>query len=262
MTLVEGPRSRSPSRRATWRTASRTASSTRTRASSPSSSPRQRQLAEPLAASTTDPFSAAFVLPRPSSCRARRLHALVFRNRYIGRGMREDIIVHNFADEPAFCAMELDVGCDFADLFEVKEGRVEKIGDLSVQSAASASRSRTGAAVLRVATSTSRSRRSSRRPARVRGDRPTRRRLETCIQLTPVIDDEEITPRYLCGEPVERTTPVERLVEWRRRLPRRRATTTSSACCSTARPRTSPRCASSIPSTPTAPLSRPARRGS
>ena len=31
------------------------------------------------------------------------------------------------------------------------------------------------------------------------------------MQVTPVIDDQEITPRYLCGQPVERSTPVERL---------------------------------------------------
>src|SRR3974390_385507 len=46
---------------------------------------------EPLAATRTDPFSAAFVLqdqPRPGIADS---HLMVFRNRYIGRGMREDL---------------------------------------------------------------------------------------------------------------------------------------------------------------------------
>jgi glycogen debranching enzyme len=42
----------------------------------------------------------------------------------------------------------------------------------------------------------------------------------TCVQLTPVIDDEDVTPRHLCGHPVERSTPSNRLKQWRRNLPR------------------------------------------
>ena len=39
------------------------------------------------------------------------------------------------------------------------------------------------------------------------------------MQLTPLIDDEPVTPRYLCGHPVERSTPATRLEAWRRGLP-------------------------------------------
>ena len=55
---------------------------------------------------------------------------MIFRNRYVGRGMREDIRSRNYGQEPAFCSLELSVAADFADLFEVKEGRVEKVGEL------------------------------------------------------------------------------------------------------------------------------------
>jgi glycogen debranching enzyme len=41
----------------------------------------------------------------------------------------------------------------------------------------------------------------------------------TCFQVTPIIEDDEITPRYLCGHPVERATPAERLQKWRREVP-------------------------------------------
>ena len=48
---------------------------------------------------------------------------MVFRSRYVGQGMREDIVIRNFGDEPTFCSVELFVDSDFADLFAVKEGR-------------------------------------------------------------------------------------------------------------------------------------------
>src|SRR4030081_1520308 len=89
------------------------------------------QWPEPLAATTLDPFSAAFVLrdqPRAGEADSR---LMVFRNRYVGRGMREDITVRNYGPEPAFCALEFLIDADFADLFEVKESRIEKVGDLS-----------------------------------------------------------------------------------------------------------------------------------
>ena len=57
-------------------------------------------------------------------------HLVLFRRRYVGRGMREDIEIENFGEEAAFCSIELLVDADFADLFEVKEGRVHKQGKL------------------------------------------------------------------------------------------------------------------------------------
>ena len=48
---------------------------------------------------------------------------------------------------------------------------------------------------------------------------PARGEWRACLQLNPVIDGEHIEPRYRCGEPVERATPVERLRKWRRDVP-------------------------------------------
>src|SRR5438874_2634122 len=51
---------------------------------------------EPLAATAPDPFSGVFVLRgRPSQGRADS-HLVVFRRRYVGRGMREDVEIENF----------------------------------------------------------------------------------------------------------------------------------------------------------------------
>jgi glycogen debranching enzyme len=176
---------------------------------------------EALAATTPDPFSGVYVLrDHPKAGRADS-NLMVFRHRYVGRGMREDIVVHNFSEEPAFCSIELLLGSDFADLFEVKEGRVEKLGDLSVHSSGSRLTFEYKRGGFRRASHVDFSvePRISEATASYEVIVPARGDWTTCIQLTPVIDGQEITPRYLCGQSVERTTPVERLVEWRRRLP-------------------------------------------
>ena len=66
---------------------------------------------EPLAAVTDDPFSATFVsrcLPAPGRADST---LMVFRSRYVGQGMREDLTIRNFADEAALCTVEVFVGC-------------------------------------------------------------------------------------------------------------------------------------------------------
>lgn len=177
---------------------------------------------EPLAATTVDPFSAVFVLrdlPRRGKADS---HLVAYRRRYVGRGMRENLLIENFGEEPAFCAIELSIGADFADLFEVKEGRVEKkTGEYDVE---------TGESGLTFTYQRGPFRRAAKVelsiPPRFLATTaawevivPPRGSWSTCIQVTPVVDDEPITPRYQCGHPVDRSTPVERLQQWRSRLP-------------------------------------------
>ena len=176
---------------------------------------------EPLAATTLDPFSAAFVLRDQPRAGLADSALMVFRTRYVGRGMREDIVVHNFGLEPAFCSLELSVGADFADLFEVKEGRVEKVGELTVH----VGERRITWTYLHGEFSRGAHLDFS-EPAKLSQTHavyevivPAGGEWTTCVQLTPVIDGEEVTPRYLCGRPVERSTPAARLEAWRRNLP-------------------------------------------
>jgi glycogen debranching enzyme len=176
---------------------------------------------ESLAATTPDPFSAVFVLRGPPAAGRADSHLLVTRRRYIGRGMREDLQIENYGEEAAFCSIEIQIGADFADLFEVKEGRVQKHGKLSIsheRGRVTFSYSRGG---FRRATHVDFS-----EVPRVAGEHvnyevivPARGSWSTCIQVTPVLDTTEVTPRYVCGQPVERSTPVARLEEWTRRLP-------------------------------------------
>ena len=181
------------------------------------------QRPEPLEASTPDPFSAVFVSrtrPRPGQADST---LLVFRHRYIGRGLREDVVIRNFADEPAFCSVEVVLDADFAHLFDVKEGRVRTDPDHELDVSEEG-----GALVYRVRRGTLRraSRVSFGERAQLGGGRavfevivPARSDWSTCMQLTPVIDGEVVEPRYPCGEPVGRAAPTERMTKWRRQMP-------------------------------------------
>ncbi|MDQ1402580.1 MAG: hypothetical protein QOG03_896 [Actinomycetota bacterium] len=179
------------------------------------------QTPEPLAAAVPEPFSAVIIArtrPRPGKDDST---LMVFRHRYIGRGMREDIAVRNYADEAAYCSLELTVEADFADLFAVKEGRGVSRGDYTTEA-------HERGMTFRV------KRGASRRGVRldfadtvhIDGDVatfevivPAKGTWTTCVQVTTIIDDDEIEPRFLCGHPVERATPGERLQRWRRDIP-------------------------------------------
>ena len=176
---------------------------------------------EPLTATTSDPFSGVFVARGEPAAGRADSHLLVTRRRYVGRGMRDDIQIANHGEEATFCSIEIQIDADFADLFEVKEGRVGVRGKHEVTCDGNR---------LTFSYARGRFRRSTLvdfdKQARVTEGHvfyeviiPPRGTWSTCIQVTPVIDDQEITPRYLCGQPVERSTPVTRLEEWTRRLP-------------------------------------------
>jgi glycogen debranching enzyme len=209
---------------------------------------------EPLAAITDNPFSATFVsrcLPAPGRADST---LMVFRHRYVGQGMREDVTIRNFADEPALCSLEVFVGADFADLFAVKEGRVDRVADKGETTTTVVPGPR-AAEGRRPGDPPAVGRRESdalapvdldptinytyRRGGMVRGVDirfeesavvsadlagfevivPARGEWTTCIEIGPVIDGSRFDPRYRCGEPVDSATPSERLAQWRRRVP-------------------------------------------
>src|SRR5262245_11674623 len=222
------------------------------------------QSPEPLAATAPDPFSGMFVLRgHPSRGRADS-HLVVYRRRYVGRGMREDLEVENFGEEAAFCSLEMVIDADFADLFEVKEGRVNKQGELDVY----ANASRLTFTYQRSSFSRATHVDFSEVP-RIAGKHvmyefvvPPRARWSTCIQVTPVLGDQEIAPRYQWASPSNVRRPSSGSRRGDAACPSSRATTSRHARCSIDRRSTSRACASSTPSFRIARSSQPARRGS
>jgi chorismate mutase len=51
---------------------------------------------------------------------------IVERLREVGAGIREEITIRNYSSKETECIVSLSVESDFADLFEVKEARVQR----------------------------------------------------------------------------------------------------------------------------------------
>ncbi|WP_427005517.1 glycogen debranching N-terminal domain-containing protein [Pseudarthrobacter sp. H2] len=84
---------------------------------------------EPLAAETKEPYRGLFAgrVPRLDGYADSPL--IVERLREVGAGIQEQVTVRNYSLEPAECVVSLKVEADFADLFEVKEARIQRRWD-------------------------------------------------------------------------------------------------------------------------------------
>ncbi|MGW0802408.1 amylo-alpha-1,6-glucosidase [Nonomuraea sp. NPDC002799] len=88
---------------------------------------------EPLQTFLSEPYHATFVAkarPRPGWAESTML---VVRDRYVGGGLREDLMLRNMSQEPAGCSVTMHVGSDVADLFEVKAERVRPVSDVEMK---------------------------------------------------------------------------------------------------------------------------------
>jgi glycogen debranching enzyme len=84
---------------------------------------------EPLAAETKEPYRALFVGRVPRSDGYADSPLIVERLREVGAGIQEQVTVRNYSLEPAECVIALRIEADFADLFEVKEARIQRRWD-------------------------------------------------------------------------------------------------------------------------------------
>ncbi|MBT2550279.1 glycogen debranching N-terminal domain-containing protein [Arthrobacter sp. ISL-65] len=84
---------------------------------------------EPLAAETKEPYRALFACRVAHSDGYADSPLIVERLREVGAGIQEQITVRNYSLEPADCVVSLEIEADFADLFEVKEARVQRRWD-------------------------------------------------------------------------------------------------------------------------------------
>ncbi|MDQ0632846.1 glycogen debranching enzyme [Arthrobacter pascens] len=81
---------------------------------------------EPLTASTQEPYRALFVGRVPRSDGYADSPLIVERLREVGAGIMEEITIRNYSSDEAECVITFIVESDFADLFEVKEARVQR----------------------------------------------------------------------------------------------------------------------------------------
>ncbi|MFC9336095.1 glycogen debranching N-terminal domain-containing protein [Arthrobacter sp. NPDC057009] len=84
------------------------------------------QALEPLAAETKEPYRALFAGRVTRSDGYADSPLIVERLREVGAGIQEQITVRNYSSEPAECVISVRPEADFADLFEVKEARIQR----------------------------------------------------------------------------------------------------------------------------------------
>jgi len=175
--------------------------------------------ADPLTVAIRQPFAATFVARARPQGLVIDTSLLVLRHRYIGLGMREDLVVRNAGTAPAKLRVELAVDADFADLFSVKEARVALVGEHAREITDSELRLRHRHA-------------GSDREVTVRFGGgaavdatgaawevtvPAQGEWTTCVQVE--LTEHAIEPRYRCGEPVTQAAPALRHAAWLREVP-------------------------------------------
>ena len=176
---------------------------------------------EALGAQCPAPYAGTFINRRPPRAGTADSTLLVVRHRYVGNGMREDIVVHNLGRETAGVLLLLEVDSDFAGLFEVKEGRARQRDAIELNANASD-------------LSLSYQFGADSRAVRVSGDAQAkavpgqitwqlvvepRADVTVSVQVIPAVDGIEIPPRYAPGQPIETSQPAARHEAWRQAAP-------------------------------------------
>ncbi|MEU3648121.1 glycogen debranching N-terminal domain-containing protein [Lentzea sp. NPDC034063] len=167
--------------------------------------------AEPITAVPAEPFRTTF-LGRALLGRHGESSLLVERTRYIGAGMREDVVLRNYGPQDVSVTLTVHVHADFADLFEVKEDRVR------------ADHRRHGAEARDDGLTLSRGGRGvwvSADHAEYDLDRltfhavvPARGEWSTRVTARPVVDGELTPAMFPLDQPVEQSAPMTRARQW------------------------------------------------
>ncbi|MEV0251822.1 glycogen debranching N-terminal domain-containing protein [Nocardia sp. NPDC050712] len=85
-------------------------------------------LPEQLAVLPAEAFRTTFIARMPPRQGVADSTVLVMRRRIIGEGMHENIVIRNLGDEDTAVKVTLSLDSDFADLFSVKDGRLNTTG--------------------------------------------------------------------------------------------------------------------------------------
>jgi len=171
---------------------------------------------EPLAVMTEEPYRATFLgRARPRAGLADST-LLVERRRFVGAGMREDIVLRNLGREAAACTLTLRVEADFADLFEVKEGRIRHRGQHSVEHSDGELRlARRWQDQLRAVRVSTEEATATAHLLTFRVVVPPCQTWQTTVQVTPIVDGDQSQPTFPQDKPLEHAVPAVRSTQWR-----------------------------------------------
>jgi glycogen debranching enzyme len=168
------------------------------------------------------PFAAILLSTLPADGTGDRPELIVVRRRAVGNGMREDISIHNTGRDEITVDVVLAVQTDFADVFEVKDGRVTRGpaegavhngNDLEII----ADRTYDGFGVTIVADSD-----ADAGPDGFRwfADLPGRGVWNTTLEVIPRVHGEVLALHHPRAVPIHHAEPYRRRQEWRTSVPR------------------------------------------
>jgi len=172
------------------------------------------QPAEHLNVLAGDPYRATFLGRVPPT--GSQTEVLVERHRFIGNGMREDIVLRNLGNQSLTTTLSLVVEADFADVFAVKECRARGSGELSTKLE--------GAALLLGFHDGDARRgvRISAQGARASADGlyfeatvAARDTWRTSVLVIPSMDGQELSATFPLDRPVSESLPAQRVRDWR-----------------------------------------------
>ena len=187
---------------------------------------------EPLSPQSHEPFACTFLSRMPPTAGMADSTMLVTRRRVLNDGMHEEISLRNMSSEPLGVSLRIGVTGDFADVFEVKEGRVRDDATgtegLTIDVDNDVIRlNREVAAHLRGATITGA--RHSDANLEVSASQltwhavvPARGTWSTSVQITPSLDGRDLTEfksAQAQASGIRSTGPEQRLADWRRQSP-------------------------------------------
>ncbi|MGV8979519.1 MAG: glycogen debranching N-terminal domain-containing protein [Cellulomonas sp.] len=177
---------------------------------------------QPLATLSADPFEGTFVCraaPRPGHDDAT---VVVQRRRFVSAGMREDVTVRNYGTEAAGLQLTLEVEADFADLFQVKDGRGlihrgrvhHSAADSNLNFWVEHDRVRRGVRVSAPGAE------AAPRTLSFRVVVPAQEVWTTTIEVLPSLDGAELDAAFPAHLPVESAAAAVRMRSWRDTVPR------------------------------------------
>ena len=174
---------------------------------------------EPLTVQTKEPYAAMFIGRVPPSPGHADSSLLVLESHYVGNGMRVDIEIRNIGATPVECSIELRADTDFADLFEVKEGRAHADGDVTrtAEHGILEFTGRRGERRQRLLIVAGGDPAVGGNTVRWRAAIPPRHAWAACTEVRTGEDGAPAPIRHPCGYPLEQTIPARSLREWRSR---------------------------------------------